>query len=65
MVWLLSGHVISKHRSFNRALIQWCKALEQLRTSNALTLAWKLKVIDTSRRITLSMVFECKSCFSV
>ena len=43
MVYLLSSHVIRKFSWFDRALSQWCKELEQLRTSKALALAWKLK----------------------
>lgn len=49
--WLLSSrnlnldNVIKKYRSFKCTLIQWCKELEQLRTSKALTLAWKLKLL--------------------
>lgn len=50
-LWVLSSrnlnldNVIKKYRSFKCTLIQWCKELEQLRTSKALTLAWKLKLL--------------------
>lgn len=50
-LWVLSSrnlnldNVIKKYRSFKCALIQWCKELEHLRTSKALTLAWKLKLL--------------------